>query len=81
MNPIKKLVAYSLAMIVLPIATYFIANTVMQKWSVTSDHWSNIYSAILAVIIVHFVLFSFVYQAYTEEQTHEIAMQKEKKTD
>ncbi|KAH9392570.1 vacuolar ATPase assembly integral membrane protein vma21 [Tyrophagus putrescentiae] len=80
MTPIRKLVVYSMAMIVLPLASYFISNSVLAaRW--TTDHWANIYAAIIAVLVVHVVLFSFVYQAYSDDQIAEKAELQGKKAD
>lgn len=79
MSPIRKLVFYSLAMIVLPLATYFMSNHILAN--VTTDHWANIYAAVISVVVIHFVLFAFVYQAYNEDRSTEKRELEEKKTD
>lgn len=80
MTPIRKLVFYSLAMIVFPLSSYFISNWVLgHGW--TSEHWANIYAAIIAVLVVHVVLFSFVYQAYSEDTATERIELQGKKAD
>lgn len=65
----NQLITYSLSMIILPIMGYFVANVGFNFY--TSEHWANIYAAVVAVVIVHCVLFSLVYQAYNEERTLE----------
>lgn len=66
MGPINKFIIYSLSMIVLPIVGYFLSDFYLK--TLVSANWASIYSAIVAVLIVHCVLFSFVYQAYTEDK-------------
>lgn len=63
-------------MIILPIMSYFISDHFFKSF--TTDHWSNIYSAIVAVLVVHCILFSFVYQAYNEDRVEEQRIQEKK---
>lgn len=76
MGPLNKLIIYSLSMIILPIMSYFISDYLFKNF--TTDHWANIYSAIVAVLVVHCVLFSFVYQAYHEDRIETMRISEKK---
>ncbi|XP_054159806.1 vacuolar ATPase assembly integral membrane protein vma21-like [Oppia nitens] len=65
-NPLITLVYYSIAMVTCPIGGYFLSRPLFEL--VTSGQSVNIYSAITAVIIVHIILFMFVYIAYNEDK-------------
>ncbi|CAG2180606.1 unnamed protein product [Oppiella nova] len=65
-NPLMTLVFYSIAMVTLPIAAYFVSRHVLELF--ISGQSANIYSAISAVIVVHIILFGFVYIAYNEDK-------------
>ncbi|CAG2114556.1 unnamed protein product [Medioppia subpectinata] len=63
-NPLMTLVYYSIAMVTLPIAAYFLSRPVFETFTQSA----NIYSAIAAVVVVHIILFGFVYIAYNEDK-------------
>jgi len=65
-NPFTVLIYYSIAMVSLPIVTYFGTRHVLHNF--TNPQSANIYSAISAVIVVHIILFAFVYKAFKEDK-------------
>lgn len=65
-NPFQTVLYYSLAMISLPIIAYFMSKSVLE--TITNRQSANIYSTIISVIVVHIVLFGFVYCAYSEDK-------------
>ena len=65
-NPMLSLLFYSIAMVSLPIAAYFTSKSILD--TLTDKQSANIYSAIAAVIVVHVILFFFVYIAYSEDK-------------
>jgi hypothetical protein len=67
-NPLQSLVYYSIAMISLPIIAYFASRNLLQL--ITTPQSANVYSAISAVIVVHILLFAFVYKAYQEDKQY-----------
>ncbi len=67
-NPLQSLVYYSIAMVSLPIVAYFLSRNLLEL--ITSAQSANVYSAISAVIVVHILLFAFVYKAYQEDKQY-----------
>lgn len=63
-----KLLLHSLAMFSLPFCVYYyIRNYVEKEWDLEAPQ-SYIYGTIGAVIIVHIIIVSYVYQAFKEEK-------------
>jgi len=65
-NPFMALMIYSTAIITMPIATFFGVKSGVETFM--PDAEGNVYGAIASVIIVHVILFAFVYRAFQEEK-------------
>lgn len=64
-SPFGALMVYSTLIITAPIFTFFGAKHVAE--TLWTDE-GNVYGAVSAVIVVHVVLFAFVYRAFQEEK-------------
>lgn len=64
-NPFVALMVYSVAIITMPIVTFFGGKNVADYFGAEEG---NIYGAVAAVVAVHVILFAFVYRAFQEEK-------------
>lgn len=64
---IFKVLLYAIIMAVVPISSYYWMKSALVSYMEFSEDNANIPSAVVAVIVVHIVLASFVYSAYTEK--------------
>ncbi|XP_069131500.1 vacuolar ATPase assembly integral membrane protein vma21-like [Argopecten irradians] len=64
----KTMILFSMAMLILPVFTYFFAKSFFFEGflGMTSQN-SYFYSAFVAITVVHIILGLFVYKAFTEE--------------
>lgn len=65
-NPFMTLTIYSVGIFVVPITAFFATQRIVEMVSPTSD--ANVWSAVMAVIALHVILFAFVYKAFQEEK-------------
>ncbi|KAI0160264.1 VMA21-like domain-containing protein [Xylariaceae sp. FL1272] len=72
LDVILKLLAFTLAMVVIPIGSYFLTvNTLFRGHST--------YAGILAAILANVVLVGYVIVAYNEDQSDQLEAEKKKK--
>ncbi|EJW89072.1 vacuolar ATPase assembly integral membrane protein VMA21 [Wuchereria bancrofti] len=65
---VKNLLTYSLTIIVVPLGSmFFLKKFVFEALLGYDNQESILYSAILAVVLVHILLFLFVYTAYQSD--------------
>ncbi|VDP15317.1 unnamed protein product [Onchocerca flexuosa] len=65
---VKNLITYSLTIIVVPLGSMFFLKKFFFEALLGYDNQKSIlYSAILAIILVHILLFLFVYTAYQSD--------------
>lgn len=64
---IVKVFLYAIIMAVVPISSYYWMKSILVSYLEFSGDDANVPSAVVAVIVVHIVLVSFVYSAYTEK--------------
>lgn len=62
-----KLFIHSIAMFTLPIIAYYCSKDFLEKEYGIEQPKSSIYGAISAVVIIQVIIFSYIYQAFLEE--------------
>lgn len=64
---IFKVLLYAIIMAIVPVSSYYWVKSALVSYMEFSEDSANIPSAVVAIIVVHIVLASFVYSAYTEK--------------
>ncbi|XP_069175014.1 uncharacterized protein [Procambarus clarkii] len=67
-NVLLKLLAHSIAMFTLPFFSYYIVKDFVEKEFGIEHPKNYIFGAVSSIIMVQIVIFSYVYQAFKEEQ-------------
>ncbi|KAI3389996.1 hypothetical protein SNEBB_011274 [Seison nebaliae] len=74
-NAINKVVVFSIVIIIVPLATYFITKAIVfEGYFLMSSKQSYIYSAISAIFVVHILLGIFIFAAYNEEPQEQLKL-------
>ncbi|KAK8751031.1 hypothetical protein OTU49_017517 [Cherax quadricarinatus] len=63
-----KLLVHSVAMFTLPFVAYYTSKDFLEKEFGVEHPMNFIYGALCAVVMVQIIIFSYVYQAFKEEQ-------------
>ncbi|XP_071087126.1 vacuolar ATPase assembly integral membrane protein VMA21-like [Haliotis cracherodii] len=64
----KTMIVFSIGMITCPIFSYFFSKSVIFEGVFGMPHESSyFYAAIVSIVVVHIILFMFIYVAWTED--------------
>lgn len=66
----RKMLFFTMLMTLAPIASFFASKSFFFDVIFNSEtHNTNIYAAVVAVLVVHVVLFAFIYVAFRDDRT------------